>query len=70
MYLYDPETNQTKKIIDKLYCTNGIEVSPDGSSLYISEFGRYRIIRYDLKKGNVETVIDNLEGLPDNLRFN
>ena len=36
IYSYDPKTNITKKIIDKLYCPNGIEVSPDGEYLYIA----------------------------------
>ena len=41
--------------------------------VYVAETGRFRVRRYYLKgekAGQTDILIDNLPGVPDNLRFN
>jgi hypothetical protein len=47
---------------------NGLALSTNKTSLYLSEAGSYRIQRYSLSDGKLEVVLDNLPGLPDNIR--
>lgn len=68
---YDETTKEATVLVDNLSFPNGIELSDDKGSLIISELNKRRILRYYLKgakKGNVEVLIDNLPGEPDNIR--
>ncbi len=67
---YDPATKKTDVLLDKLYFANGVALSKDEDFLLVNETYRYRIKRYWLKgdrAGEVEDVIDNLPGFPDNI---
>jgi sugar lactone lactonase YvrE len=67
---YEPQTRQTRVVLDGLYFANGVAVSPDQSFVLVAETGAYRIRRVWLagdKKGRNEIFADNLPGFPDNL---
>lgn len=61
---------RTEKLLDGLQFANGVALSSDESFLVFAETGLYRISRLWLKgerTGDVEVLIDNLPGFPDNL---
>ncbi|VDM99006.1 unnamed protein product [Thelazia callipaeda] len=65
-------TGKIDVIIDKLFFPNGIQVFPDLQSFLVAETGAARIIRHWIagpKMGETEIFIDNLPGLPDNIRL-
>lgn len=67
---YDPATDTTTQLIRNLIFPNGICMSHDCQSFLFAETWGARISRYWLdgpKKGQVERVIDNLPGFPDNI---
>lgn len=67
---YSPMTGESKVLIDGLVFANGVAVSHDQYSILVNETGKYRVLRYWLvgaKQGQVEVVIDNLPGFPDNI---
>jgi ribose/xylose/arabinose/galactoside ABC-type transport system permease subunit/sugar lactone lactonase YvrE len=67
---YDPTTKQTKTILSNLVFPNGICMSYDKQSFLFAESWACRVSKYYFagpKKGNVETVIANLPGYPDNI---
>ncbi|VDK86991.1 unnamed protein product, partial [Litomosoides sigmodontis] len=64
-------TGKIDVIMDKLYFPNGIQLFPDKQSFLVSETGLARIKRYWIagpRLGETEIFIDNLPGLPDNIR--
>ncbi|KAK2150923.1 hypothetical protein LSH36_382g01005 [Paralvinella palmiformis] len=68
---YDPVTNNTEVLYKKLYFANGVQLSKDNSYLLVSETTKSRILKYHLtgpKQGKVEKFIENLPGIPDNIR--
>jgi len=70
---YEPQSKQTRVVIDKIHFANGVAVSPDQSFLLFVETGKYRVRRLWLsgeKKGTDEIFIDNLPGFPDNITSN
>ncbi len=70
---YDPATKSTCIVLSNLYFANGVAVSPDQSFVLVAETGAYRIMRYWLRgprKGEAEVFIENLPGMPDNIRSN
>lgn len=70
---YEPQSRQTRVVLDKLYFANGVAVSPDQSFLLVSETGKYRVLKVWLdgdKKNLTEIFIDNLPGFPDNISSN
>lgn len=70
LLVYDPATKQTQTLADGINFANGIALSADQQSVFINETGSYRVLRYWLngsKKGELDTVIDNLPGFPDNI---
>ncbi|WP_026376063.1 SMP-30/gluconolactonase/LRE family protein [Aestuariibacter salexigens] len=70
VYRYSPSTQQLTLLVDNLNFANGIAVSHDQKSVLINETGAYRVLRYWLsgkRQGQVDVVIDNLPGFPDNI---
>lgn len=70
---YDPETQQTRVVLDGLYAANGVVLSPDETYILVSELAAYHVSRYWLtgpQKGQVDIFVDNLPGIPDNITFN
>ena len=67
---YRPDTGETRVLVDNLNMANGVAVSNDQDYLLIAETGSYRILKYWLRGpriGNIEVLIDNLPGFPDNI---
>lgn len=67
---YSPRTGRTRTLIKNVMFCNGVCVSHDGQSvLYCETFGM-RLMRYWIdgpKRGQIEVVIGNLPGAPDNI---
>ncbi|XP_024978344.1 protein STRICTOSIDINE SYNTHASE-LIKE 6-like [Cynara cardunculus var. scolymus] len=69
---YDPSTKETKVLARDLYFANGVEISPDQDFVIFCETFMRRCPRYYLqgeKKGSIDVFVDNLPGLPDNIRY-
>lgn len=67
---FDPGTGKTETLLRKLIFPNGICVCPDGQSLLFAETWACRISRYWFdgpRRGEVEAVIADLPGYPDNI---
>lgn len=67
---YDPGTGKTALIVDGIDFANGVAMSFDQKSVLLNETGTYRVLRIALEgphKGQVDVVLDNLPGFPDNL---
>ena len=68
--VYDPADKTTKTIATGLTFANGIAMCPDDECLLVAETGSYQILKLWLKgkkKGEIEPVITNLPGFPDNI---
>lgn len=66
----DPETGDSRVLVEDLSFGNGIALAPDESYLLVADQFRYRILRYWLegeKAGTEEIWIDRLPGMPHNL---
>lgn len=73
LFAYDPQSGETKLIMDGLFRANGVAIHHDQNYLLVSETTRYRLRRIWLsgpKVGQDDIFIDNLPGFPDNLHFN
>jgi sugar lactone lactonase YvrE len=71
--VYDPQSKQTRVLLNDLYFANGVAVSPDQSFVLVNDTGAYRVRRYWLagpKQGQSEVFIDNLPGFPDGIMSN
>ncbi|KAH7852677.1 hypothetical protein Vadar_027801 [Vaccinium darrowii] len=69
---YDPSTKQTQVLVRDLYFANGVALSPDQQFVVFCESPMRRCKRYYIqgeKKGSVDIFIDNLPGVPDNIRY-
>jgi len=69
---FDTNTGATHTVLRGLKFPNGICVASDGQSILFAETWGCSIKRYWFdgpKKGDVETVIDNLPGYPDNINL-
>lgn len=69
---YDPRDNSTKTLLRGLKFPNGICVASDEQSILFAETWGCCIKRYWFdgpRQGQVETVIDNLPGYPDNINL-
>jgi sugar lactone lactonase YvrE len=73
---YDPGTKLTRVVARGFSFANGLALSADGRSLFVSETGRYRIWKVDGSARDLDVqggspqarvLIDNLPGYPDNL---
>jgi hypothetical protein len=70
LYVYDPRSKETKRLLKDLYFANGVALAKSGDFLLVSESTRYRLRRYWLtgkKEGTSEVFIDNLPGVPDGI---
>lgn len=69
---YDIKTGATRTELRGLKFPNGICVASDGQSILFAETFGCSIKRYwfaGAKKGNIEVVMDNLPGYPDNINL-
>ena len=67
---YDPATDQTRTVLRNLVFPNGMCLAHDGQSIYFAESWLCRINRYWIagpRAGQVEVVIPDLPGYPDNI---
>jgi ribose transport system permease protein len=67
---YDPRTGKTSTILDRYRYANGVCIAHDGQSLFMAESWACRVHRYWFdgpKKGQVECVIKDMPGYPDNI---
>lgn len=67
---YDPRTKQTRTVVKNLTFPNGVCMGPDGQSILFAESWACTIKRYWFdgpKRGQLEVVIPNLPGYPDNI---
>ena len=70
---HDPDSGDTRVLLDGLQFANGVAVAPDQQSVLVAETGRYTIMRYWLEGERAaasELFYENLPGLPDNLTRN
>jgi len=70
IFQYNPETKKTDLLMSGLCFANGLAFDAREESIFVSETGNYRILRYWLsgpRRGRTETVLENLPGYPDNL---
>jgi ribose transport system permease protein len=68
--VYDPATRRTKTLLRDQIFPNGVCVAHDGQSILFALTWACRIERYWIagpKTGLLETLIDDLPGLPDNI---
>nr|GEX67742.1 protein strictosidine synthase-like 4-like [Tanacetum cinerariifolium] len=68
---YDPSTKETSLVLDGLVFANGVTISSDQEFLVVCETWKFRCLKYWLKeemRGKVDIFIDNLPGLPDNIK--
>ena len=69
---YDPKTGTSRTVIPNLVFPNGVCMAMDGESFFFAETWACSISRYWFdgpKKGQIEVVIDNLPGYPDNINL-
>ncbi|KAE8776751.1 protein STRICTOSIDINE SYNTHASE-LIKE 6 [Hordeum vulgare] len=69
---FDPSTHRTTVLARDLYFANGVAVAPDQDSLIFCETIMRRCSRYHIrgdKAGTVESFINSLPGMPDNIRY-
>lgn len=67
---YDPRTKQTRTVVKNLTFPNGVCMGPEGQSILFAESWACTIKRYWFdgpKRGQLEVVIANLPGYPDNI---
>jgi sugar lactone lactonase YvrE len=68
--VHDPDTRETRVLVDDLYFANGVALAPDDSYVLVAETVGYRIRRHYLageRRGETDTFVENLPGFPDNL---
>jgi len=71
IFHYDPTTKKLHTVIDAVYYPNGIQLSPNEDFLIFSQHILHNVMKYHLKgpkQGQLEVFMDNLPGLPDNIR--
>jgi len=70
---YNLRTRETKVLVREINFANGIEIDPHGEYFLFCESGRAKIHKYYLKgekAGKHEVLVENLPGLPDNIKIN
>jgi len=67
---YDPRSGKTSTLLDNYRYANGVCIAHDGQSLFFAESWACRVHRYwsdGPKAGQVECVIRDMPGYPDNI---
>ena len=67
---YDPATGQTAIVADNYSFANGVAMCPDDSCILVNETGEYSVDKIYVdgpRAGEIEVLIDNLPGFPDNI---
>ena len=73
---YDPASQATRVVVRGLSFANGVALSQDEQSLFVSETGKYRVwkvavaanaLDVALPSAQAKVLLDNLPGYPDNL---
>lgn len=67
---YVPSTGQTYTLLGGVHFANGVAVSHDQQWVLVAETGSYRILRIGIgaaNNGEIETIVHNLPGFPDNV---
>ena len=67
---YDPQTGKTSTVLDRFRYANGVCIAHDGKSLFMAESWACSVHRYWFdgpKAGQVECVIKDMPGYPDNI---
>jgi sugar lactone lactonase YvrE len=73
---FDPATASTRVVARGFSFANGVALSSDGQSLFVSETGRYRIWKIAIRARDLDVsmgsphalkLLENLPGYPDNL---
>lgn len=70
VFVHDPRTGETERILSDLYFANGVALSADDSFLVVAETARYQLTRFWLsgdRVGQREVLVGNLPGFPDNV---
>ena len=70
LLVHDPKTGSTRTVLKGLRYANGVCLSHDGRSLLIAESWACSVHRYWIsgpKEGQLETVIRDMPGYPDNI---
>lgn len=70
LIMHDPATGKTRTIINKLVFPNGVCLSHDTQAILFNQTWQCQIKRYWIagpKKGQLETLIPDLPGMPDNI---
>lgn len=70
LLVYDPVTDKTDMLVDKLFFANGVAISPMQDFVLVNETAKYRVQRHWLqgaKKGTTEIFIENLPAFPDGI---
>lgn len=68
---YHLGSGEVEVLAEGLSFPNGLELGPGGEFLLLTETGRARIHKHTLRgarAGRTEVLVDNLPGLPDNIR--
>ncbi|MCY4050625.1 MAG: SMP-30/gluconolactonase/LRE family protein [Gammaproteobacteria bacterium] len=68
--VYDPKTQKTRTLLRRLNYPNGVCMAHDGESFFFAESWECRVNRYwyrGARKGQMETVIRDMPGYPDNI---
>jgi len=67
---FDPSSQTNKVLLGDLSFANGVALAPNNDFLLVVETGEYRVIKVWLQgalEGQVQEVISNLPGFPDNI---
>lgn len=67
---YDPSTGVTAMVADNYSFANGVAMCPDSMCILVNETGEYSVDKIWIdgpRKGEIETIIPNLPGFPDNI---
>lgn len=70
LLVYDPATQKTALLADKLYFANGVALAQDESFVVVNETYRFRMKRHWLKgdkAGTTDVFVDNVPGYADGL---
>jgi sugar lactone lactonase YvrE len=72
LFMLDPSTRKLTRIAGRLVFANGVAVHHAGQYAFVTETWNYRVLRVWLagpRRGQRETVVDNLPGFPDNITY-